>query len=198
MIRNLLTVSVIFVVAVALFGCGSKAEEQQAAEFITAHVARVRPLVIEAGLANWKAANTGKAEDYDKFSELQLEIRQIYTNPEEFALVKGLKESGQVKDIELARQVEGLYYGYLENQIEPDLLKKLVELSTEIEKNFSTFRGTIGEEKVTDNEIKQILKKEMDSDKRKEAWLASKQVGPVVAADLIELVKLRNQAARAV
>ena len=62
----------------------------------------------------------------------------------------------------------------MENQIEPDLLKKLVELSTEIEKNFSTFRGIIGEEKVTNNEIKQILKKEMDSDIRRPGQSVSK------------------------
>ena len=40
------------------------------------------------------------------------------------------------------------------------------------------------------------MKTETDSVKRKEAWLASKQVGPVVATDIIRLVKLRNKAAR--
>ncbi len=50
--------------------------------------------------------------------------------------------------------------------------------------------------KVTDNEIKQILKDETDSAKRQQAWLASKQVGEAVAGDIIRLVKLRNQAAR--
>jgi peptidyl-dipeptidase A len=185
-------------VAVLVFGCGVNIQEQEAEKFITAHVEKVRPLIIESGLANWKAANTGKSEDYDRVSELQLKIRQIYSNPEEFTLVKNLKESGKVKDIELARQVDGLHDSYLENQIEPELLKKIVELSTRIEKDFSTFRGTISGKKVTDNEIKEILKTEMNSFKRKEAWLASKQVGPVVAADLIELIKLRNEAARKV
>ena len=85
-----------------------------------------------------------------------------------------------------------LYNGYLTNQIEPELLKEIVDLETKIEKNFSTFRSTIQGQKVTTNEIKEILKSETDSIKRKEAWLASKQVGPVVAADLIRLVKLRN------
>jgi peptidyl-dipeptidase A len=96
----------------------------------------------------------------------------------------------------LFRQLEVLYNGYLQNQIEPELLKQIVELGTEIEKNFSTFRGTIDGEKVTDNQIKEILKTETDSEKRKKAWLASKQVGAVVAEDLIRLVKLRNLAAR--
>jgi len=196
--RNILTLAMMFMIAAFVFGCGSRVEEKQAERFITAHVQQVRPLIIESGLANWKAANTGKSEDYDRVSELQLKIRQIYSNPEEFALVKNLKESGQVKDIELSRQVDGLYNSYLENQIEPELLKKIVELGTKIEKNFSTFRGTIGEEKVTDNQIRDILKTETDSCKRKDAWLAGKQVGPVVAADLIELIELRNQAAREV
>jgi peptidyl-dipeptidase A len=50
---------------------------------------------------------------------------------------------------------------------------------------------------VTSNEIDEILKIETSSEKRKEAWLASKQVGSEVASDIIELVKLRNQAAQA-
>ena len=196
--RDLLTVVIMFAIVVLGFGCGSSIEEKQAGKFITAHVQEVRPLIIESSLASWTAANTGKSEDYDKVSELHLKIRQTYSNPKEFALVKSLKESGQVKDIELVRQVDWLYSSYLENQIGPELLKKIVELSTKIEKNFSIFRGKIGGEKVTNNKIKEILKTEMDSAKRKEAWLASKQVGPIVATNLIELIKLRNQAARKV
>ncbi|MHC4574946.1 MAG: M2 family metallopeptidase, partial [Planctomycetota bacterium] len=115
-----------------------------------------------------------------------------------FASLKGIKESSQVKDAVLSRQLDSLYNAYLENQIEPELLKRIINLSTEIEKNFSTFRGTIRGKKVTDNEIREVLKTEADSVKRKEAWLASKQVGPVVAADLIRLVEMRNEAARKV
>jgi peptidyl-dipeptidase A len=127
---------------------------------------------------------------------LQLKIRQIYSNPKEFALLEDIKESAQVKDAILARQLNRLYNAYLRNQMDPQLLKRIVDLSTEIERNFSTFRGTIDGEKVTTNEIKKILKTEMDTAKREKAWLASKQVGPVVAADIIRLVKLRNEAAR--
>jgi peptidyl-dipeptidase A len=61
---------------------------------------------------------------------------------------------------------------------------------------FSTFRGKIGDKKVTANEIDEILKSEKKSGIRKAAWEASKHVGPEVAQDLVELVKLRNQAAK--
>jgi peptidyl-dipeptidase A len=164
--------------------------------FIAAHVEKIKTMEKEANLASWDAAISGKSEDYDKVSELTLNIRRVYSNPEEFAFLKDMKESGQVKNAILARQLDVLYNSYLETQIEPKLLKKIVDLGTEIEKNFSTFRGTINGEKVTDNDIKEILKTETNSRKREQAWLAGKQVGAVVADDIIQLVKLRNQAAQ--
>jgi peptidyl-dipeptidase A len=171
-------------------------KEQQLQSFINAHVDKIKPLVKQVNLAYWDAAISGKPEDYNRVSGLTLEIRQIYSNPDEFGFLKEMKKTGQIKEPLLARQLDSLYNAYLSNQIEPELLKQIVELSTEIEKNFSTFRGKIEGKEVTANEIKEILKTETDSEKRKKAWLASKQVGPVVADDLIRLVKLRNQAAR--
>ena len=193
------TISIILTIlsaGVLLFGCSPNAKEEQMQAFITTHVEKVKPMEKEANLAYWDAATSGKSEDYDKVGTLTLELRQVYSDPCDFAFLKEAKESGQVKEPMLARQMDMLYNAYLENQIEPELLRQIVELGTEIEKDFSTFRGTIDGEKVTDNRIKEILKTETDSAKREKAWLAGKQVGPVVAEDLIRLVKLRNKAAR--
>jgi len=194
--RRLCVAVGVFLVGMAPRGYASNAKENQLKEFITAHVAKVKPLDKQANLAWWDAYTTGDPKAYDRNSELTLQIRQIYSNPKEFAFLKELKQSGQVKDPLLARQLTVLYNAYLANQIEPELLKQIVELGTQIEKNFSTFRGTIDGKKVTDNEIKDVLKDETDSAKREKAWLASKQVGAAVAADLVRLVKLRNEAAR--
>lgn len=193
------TFSTLFIgslISVVLFGCAHNAKEMELDEFITAHVEKVKPMEKELSLASWEAANSGKPEDYDKVSELTLKVRQIYSNPQEFAFLKEMKESGQVKDSILHRQLDVLYNSYLDSQIEPDLLKKIVDLGTKIEKDFSTFRATIDGEKLTGNDILEILKTETDSDKRKQAWLASKQVGKKVADDIIKLVKLRNEAAQ--
>ncbi len=190
------SIAVSLVALVLVLGCGRNEKEKQLSDFIQSHVEKIKPLMKEANLAYWNAATTGSEKDYDKYSELELKIRQIYSNKDDFAFLKELKESGRIKDKKLARQLEVLYNSYLENQIEPELLKQIVELGTEVEKKFSTFRGKIRGKTVTNNEIEEILKTETDSRKRKEAWLASKQVGSVVADDLIKLVKLRNQAAR--
>jgi peptidyl-dipeptidase A len=143
-------------------------------------------------------SNSGKTEDYEKVSQLEYSLEEIYTDSDDYDFLKKMKESGRVQDALVVRQLDKLYYAYLENQIDTDLLKKMVDLSTEIQKKFSTFRGEIDDDKVTDNQIKEILKTDLDSVYRRKAWLASKQVGKVVANDLVRLVKLRNDAARKV
>jgi len=194
--KTLLKLVAVLTVCVVVAGCAPSAKEKELESFITAHVEKVKPLMKEACIAEWDAAVTGSSEDYDRYSKLTLELRQVYGNPGEFVFLKDMKESGKVRSPILARQLDVLHNEYLENQIEPELLKKIVDLSTQIQKDFSTFRGTIEGKQVTDNEIKQILKAETDSAKRRRAWLASKQVGAAVADDIIELAKLRNQAAR--
>jgi peptidyl-dipeptidase A len=188
----------LFVLALFLCGCGNNATEKQLEQFIDIHVAKVEPLSTQANLAYWDASTTGKPEDYERVNKLQLEKRQIYNNPQEFAFLKETKESGQVANIRLARQLDKLYYAYLRNQIEPELLEKLVDADNNIQEKYNIFRGTIDGKKVTMSDIYTILTTEMDSHKRELAWRASKQVGDVISNDLIELVKLRNTAARKV
>jgi len=194
--KVLLTLAMELAVSITLFGCAANVKEKQLEKFITVRVEKIKPLEKQTNLAYWDAATSGKPEDYDKYSKLQLSLRQLYSDPCDFAFLKKTKEEGQVKSAKLARQLDILYNLYLQNQIEPQLLKQIVDLGAEIERKFSTHRGSIEGQKVTDNQIKEILKTELDSAKRKQAWLASKQVGGVVADDLTRLVKLRNQAAR--
>jgi len=182
--------------SIMFVGCTPNAKEVQLDQFITAHVAKVKPMAKQAALASWEAAVSGKAEDYDRVSELTLEIRRIYSDADDFGFLKQAKDSGQIADPLLARQLLVLYNAYLKNQIEPELLKEIVDLGTQIEKKFSVFRGKIDGKEVTSNEIREILKRAAGSVEREKAWLASKQVGPVVASDIIRLVKLRNRAAR--
>src|SRR5207253_6433559 len=49
---------------------------------------------------------------------------------------------------------------------------------------------------MTASEVRRVLKESKDSARRRDVWQASKGVGPVVEADLKELVGLRNEAAR--
>ncbi|HUU16323.1 MAG TPA: M2 family metallopeptidase [Sedimentisphaerales bacterium] len=192
------TVVTLLVVSFFFTGCIQTAREKQLEQFIDIHIAKVEPLTTQANLAYWDASTTGRPEDYERFNNLQLEIRRIYNNPQEFAFLKEIKESGQVGNTRLARQLDKLYYAYLKNQIEPELLQKLVDSDGKIQEKYNTFRGTIDGQEVTMSDIYTILTTEKNCRKRELAWRASKQVGDAIADDLIQLVKLRNEAARKV
>jgi len=204
--KRILALLTVFVLPVFLAGCGPAAKQHRKASlmggkferFIEAHVEKVEPLTKEANLDYWDAATTGKAEDYKRFSELQLEISRLYNNPRDFAFIKDMKESGRIKNARLARQLDKLYYAYLPNQVPPELLEEIVGLDGNIQEKYSSFRGTMDGKKVTMSDIYIILTTEKDCRKRELAWKASKQVGDVIVGDLIKLVKLRNEAARKV
>jgi len=123
-----LALPALFVSVVFLAGCGPTAQQRQLKGVIDAHVAKVKPLSTEANLAYWDAATTGKGECYDRFSELQLQIGKLYSDPQDFAFIKDIKESGRIKDIRLARQLDKLYFVYMRNQVEPNLLEEIVGL----------------------------------------------------------------------
>jgi peptidyl-dipeptidase A len=187
---------VLFVLSLFLLGAAPNAKEKQLQEFIAAHVAKIEPLATQANLTHWDASTTGKRECYDKLSRLEIRIRRIYSNPQEYAFLKDAKGAGRVTDARLARQLDKLYNAYLQNQVEPELLKKIVDLDTKVQERYNNFRGTMDGKKVTNSDVYTILTTEKDCRKRELAWKASKQAGEAIAADLIELVKLRNQAAR--
>ena len=86
----------------------------------------------------------------------------------------------------------------LRHQIPNSLRERIVELESSVETRYSRHRGVIDGREVDDNEIKIILRESDDSDRRREAWEASKTVGAEVADDVRELARLRNEAARSV
>ena len=179
-------------------GCEPNTTEKQLKDFLAAYVKKMEPLSTKTNLAYWDASTKGKAENYEKLSQLQLEISQIHSNPQDYALLKGIKQSGTVNNVRLARQLDKLYYAYMPNQIGPELLKEIVDLDTKITEKYNTFRGDIDGKKVTMSDIYTIMTTEKDLQKRESAWRASKQVGNAIVGDLLQLVKIRNKAAQKV
>jgi peptidyl-dipeptidase A len=188
---------VLVLTSVLIFcGCGRPITQAEFEVFLEEHVAVIDPLYKEDGLTSWQAEVTGKPEYFEKLKELRLQSTEIYSSRSDFAFLKKLRESGVVRDDRLARQLDKLYWGYLTNQGDAKLKKEMVELSTSITERYNKFRGTIDGEKVTMSDIYLIMTTEQDVVKRKKAWLASKQVGPVIIDDFLRLVKMRNKAAR--
>jgi peptidyl-dipeptidase A len=187
-------VTVVFLTLPIVAGTDSSSSER-ARKFINAHVARLRPLELEGSLAWWNANTSGKDEDFKKKEAAQNRIDEALANPEKFREVKAIKEAGGIGDPIVAREIDLLYLAYLEKQVEPALLKKMTALSNQVEQRFNVYRPQVDGKQMTDSEVRKVLKTSKDSQRRREVWEASKGVGPLVAKDLIELVKVRNEAA---
>jgi peptidyl-dipeptidase A len=170
----------------------------RARKFLDAHTKKLQPLEVAAAIAWWDANTSGKDEDFARKEKTQNKIDEALANPEAFAEVKKLKdESKEIDDAVLRRAVAVLYLTYLEKQVDKELLKKMVAKANAVEKAFNTFRAHVDGKEMTDSEVRKVLKESKDSARRQAVWEASKKVGQEVEADLKELVKLRNEAAKA-
>jgi len=179
--------------------CASEPQDMdnKLSRFIAEHVKEIQPLHIEGGRAQWRASTTGNKEDYERMEEIELQVRRILSDREAFAQLKRWRESDGVRAPRLRRQLDRLYYAYLENQIDPALMKRIVALSTDITERFNTFQIHLDGKEVTLNDLNDVLRASTDSVQREAAWRASKQVGPTIAGDLAQLARLRNEGARA-
>ena len=172
---------------------------ERAKKFIAEHEDKVRPLDIAAGIAWWNANISGKDEDFKKKEVAQNKIDEALSNREKFAELKKLKEAkdrGDIDDKITARCVDVLYLMYLEKQVDPALLKKITALANAVEQKFNVYRAKFDGQEMTDSEVRKVLKNSIDSERRRNVWEASKGVGAVVAGELKELVKLRNEMAK--
>ena len=157
----------------------------------------IKPIMKESALAYWNATASGEDQYYERYTELDIELTRILSDPGIFKKLDKYKNA-RTKNAVLARQIEVLYASFLANQTDPELLNQITKLSTEVEQRFNMFRSTIDGKQVSGNDIKDILSKSTDLKLRKKAWEASKQVAPLVDADFLKLVQLRNESARAV
>ena len=179
---------------------GESENDTRARQFIQYYETTVRPLEIEAARLFWNANVSGRQSDFEKKQAAEEKLNETLSNPEKFAELKavreGYKKSGVAPDPLLKRQIEILYLGCLSKQVDPKLLRKMTAKSNAVERAFNVFRPKVGGRAMSDNDIREILRESLDADRRREAWEAGKKVGPVVVRDLLELISLRNEAAK--
>jgi peptidyl-dipeptidase A len=181
-----------------LWSCTSKQEkmENRMKEFISAYEAKIIPLYKENALASWEANISGTDEAWARSEKASIDFISFYTDATSFGELKELKESGLVKDPILSRQLELIYNLFLAGQIDTSLISAQVKMETEISKKYSNFRAVVDGKPMSDNEIEDILRNSTDNRKLQAAWEAHKMIGPVVAEDVIKLVRHRNTIAQ--
>ena len=188
----------VLVAAMSVPGISAKAQNAQTEfrQFLKGFEAKVIPLSRDAALASYDSSISGKEEDYKRSADLQVQLKKLFSTPATFTQLKTWRDSKTVTDPLLKRQLELLYLEFLRNQLPEATLTELVNRQTEIEKTFNTFRATLEGKAISDNELDEVLGESTDSAKLEQAWKASKEIGQKVAPAILELVKVRNKAAK--
>lgn len=166
----------------------------QARVFLKDYLDQFARLEIRANLAEWRAANSGREQDFAAAAEAALAVRQYHSDPAAYQRVQQLRGAAGLSEVE-KRSLDLAALTFRRNQLPPDLLEQMVKRSKEIERLFGTFRGQVDGQRLSNNQLLERLAKQADSSSRKTLWEGLKQVGPVVADKLVELAELRNQAA---
>ncbi|MBN1790826.1 MAG: M2 family metallopeptidase [Bacteroidales bacterium] len=183
---------------VAMISCnkGTVKMENDLRSFIDTLGQKVKPVETGIALADFNASITGKDEEYNRSSELNIDLSKIYADKGTFARLKEFMESGKIEDTLLIRQMTLVHNTMLGYQVDERKMEEIIRAKTRLEQKYATFRAVVDGKKFTDNEIEKVLKNSIDNKVLEKCWLASKQVGDSVAADVIGLVKMRNDIAR--
>ncbi len=155
----------------------------------------VAPLSAELNRTYFNATISGKPEDYRKAAELEKKLARYYSDKEKFEFLRKVKESGEIDEHVLSRELDLIYNSFASHQFSEKLMNEIISRSNELERIFATYRAKIDGKEFTDNEIDEILETETDNEKLRKTWEASKQIGNEISQKVIELVKLRNEAA---
>lgn len=157
----------------------------------------LRSLTEQACDATWAAAATGKGEHYEAAAAIELALHEQMSDPSELEFLRQLQQPGQLRDPLLARQAELAFHSWLSTSFDPALMTEIVGLSSSINNRFNVFRADVNGKPHSDNDIEQILRNSADQRLRQQAWEASKELGQLVEADALTLVRLRNKGAQA-
>ncbi len=175
---------------------GETTAEAEVRAFLDEHVATIAPLVRESNLAAWDASTGADPHAHERSARARAAYRKVYADAAAARAVRTWLASGDVHDPLLRRQLTLLDHEYTGNQLPPETIEDLVRRATELEHTHTSFRAVLDGERVTNNQILDVLREERDGARRRAAWEASKQIGREVAEPLRELVRRRNAAAR--
>ncbi len=209
--RKFLLILVLFV----HFGCFT--EKQQAEKILSNYISKkvdlIRNYSMESSMALWNATVSGSETDYQKLINIELEFnksnqnssrlfepdrimlinKNVFTNEQDFQLLKTLKFSGLITDTLLNRQLNVLYQAFMGSQIEAEKYKKLMMNEIKLWQTFSVFKITIDGKKYGSPQIDSIRKFTTEPALLKIISDSLQHEGKLLAPEIIKMVKDRNE-----
>jgi len=163
--------------------------------FLSSYEAFARPIAKRLALAYWDFSCHGNPAQQEVIRECEEIFSDLHGDPAVYDAIVGWLEDDSRPD-PIRRQLELLLREFRRSKAPPELRKKIIELTLEVEEAVSLFRPRLRGQKIGSNDLDRILLRETDEALRRDAWTATRQVGAEVAERTLELVRLRNELAR--
>lgn len=210
--KYFLSISVIFLITIITLNCqpqfninsnpqvkvnpSEAGMEEKYDEFVTKFEKNVSDLTRNLYEAYFQASINSNDANWNNVAQLEMKYNAYMSDPSLFKELMILKESKKIDEPIKSRMLAVLYNDLLSKQIDVNTLNTITKMGTDIENKFSNFRAEFGSKKLTDNDVEEILEKSKDNNELKNVWLAQKKIGTLVAQDIINLVKKRNELAK--
>jgi len=167
-------------------------------EFLAVFVPQVAQKTRQHNKALWILETTGSSDAADLKAELDAEVRLYFNDRKIYEKLLEWNKDPSLNDPLLKRQLNILIRSFKQNMIPQDLLEEIVQKEAALAQSYANFRPKIEGKILSENEINEILKKENDPVRRQKVWEASKEIGQLIAPQILALVELRNKAAQSV
>ncbi len=163
-------------------------------KFLETFVPQVARKSRQLNKALWVLETTGSSDAADLKAELDTEVRLMFSDKETYE--KLLEWDKEISDPLLKRQINVLIRTFKQNLIPKALLEEIAQKEAALSQSYAAFRPNMDGKALSENDIREVLKKENDPEKRKKVWEASKEIGQMLAPQILHLVDLRNRAAK--
>ena len=146
-------------------------------------------------LSAWDFYTNSTQENLQRYTVAQEEMSNLYKDKNLYEKFKKIKEAG-LGDKQLNKQVKDIVRSFYDEIESGKELKALRDKENEIANKYNSYVMKIDGKPVSKAEISKILETETDPKIRKKAYEANIKAGDVIADDLVELVKMRNEYAK--
>ena len=164
--------------------------------FLEKFVPAVEKKSLQLNKASWILETSGSEDAADLKAQLDTELRILFHDPSVYQNLLAWDQDPLLKDPLLKRQLNVLIRAFKQNQIPKELLEEMALKEAALAQSYAMYRPDLDGSKVSENDIREILKRENNPEKRKKAWEASKKIGEFLAPQILALVALRNKAAK--
>ena len=154
--------------------------------------ALLEPKYLDLELKAWEFYINSTDENMQNYSDAEDKVHKLFMDEKLYNEFLEIQKIG-LNDTHLDKQLKNLIKTFDEELNAGELKKQLREKENQIAAKYNKYVAYIDNKEVSKAEINKILETEKNIDYREKAYLAKIKAGDIIAADIVELVKLRNE-----